>query len=217
MGWFVKNTTFFLLQQYNKQQKGLNMKQQKMHTKDLITTGVFTAIYFVLFFAMGMLGYIPILFVLIPLLLPMVSGIPFMLFLTKVDKFGMVTIMGTILGGLMMLTGHSYTPIVTGVVFGVLADLIFKLGNYKSKKLSVVGYGVFSMWLLGMLLPFWIMKDAFEKTMTDSMGADYTQAVLGLFEKAAWTFPLMAFCGGVIGAIFGFKMLKKHFEKAGIA
>ncbi len=72
-----------------------------------------------------MLGYIPILFVLIPLLLPMVSGIPFMLFLTKVDKFGMVTIMGTILGGLMMLTGHSYTPIITGVVFGVLADFDF--------------------------------------------------------------------------------------------
>jgi energy-coupling factor transport system substrate-specific component len=193
------------------------MNSNKLQTKDLITTGIFTAIYFVLFFAVGMLGYIPIFYVLLPLILPIVSGIPFMLFLTKVKCFGMVTIMGTILGGLMLLTGHTYTPLITGFIFGVLADLIFKIGKYKSKKLSILGYGVFSMWLLGMLVPFWIMKDSFEKMMLDSMGTEYTRAVLELFDKVSWTFPFLAFSGGVIGAVFGLKMLKKHFKKAGIA
>ncbi|WP_432401888.1 MptD family putative ECF transporter S component [Wukongibacter sp. M2B1] len=193
------------------------MEKKKIQTKDLITTGIFTAIYFILFFAVGMLGYIPIFYVLLPLVLPIVSGIPFMLFLTKVKNFGMVTIMGTILGGLMLLTGHTYTPLIAGFIFGVLADLIFKIGKYQSKTFSILGYGVFSMWLLGMLVPFWIMRDSFEKMMLDSMGADYTHAVLDLFDKVSWTFPFLAFIGGIIGAFFGLKMLKKHFKKAGIA
>jgi energy-coupling factor transport system substrate-specific component len=193
------------------------MKKKKLQTKDLITVGVFTAIYFVLFFAMGMLGYIPILFALIPLVLPIICGVPFMLFLTKVDKFGMVTIMGSLIGILMVLTGHTYMPLIFGFVFGLLADLIFMIGKYRSKKLSIIGYGVFSMWLLGMLVPFWIMKDAFEKIMLDSMGIEYTRTVLELFDKVAWSFPFLAFLGGIIGAFFGLKMLSKHFMKAGIA
>lgn len=183
------------------------MEKNKLQTKDLITIGIFTAIYFVLFFTVGMIGYIPILFVLLPFLLPIICGIPFMLFLTKVKVFGMVTIMGTILGALMLLTGHTYTPLIAGFIFGLLADLIFKAGKYQSKKLSIFGYGVFSMWLLGMLVPFWIMKDSYEKMMFDSMGTEYTRAVLDLFDKVSWTFPFLAFTGGIIGAVFGLKML----------
>ena len=193
------------------------MNRKKLQTKDLITVGVFTAIYYVLFFAGGMLGYIPILFVLLPFFLPIVCGMPFMLFLTKVKSFGMVTIMGTLLGALMLLTGHTFVPLIAGFVFGLAADLLFMAGAYQSKKLSVFGYGVFSLWLLGMLLPFWIMRDSYEKMMLDSMGREYTMSVFGLFEKLAWVFPFAAFIGGITGAFFGYAMLKKHFKKAGIA
>lgn len=193
------------------------MNINKLQTKDLITTGIFTAIYFMLFFTVGMLGYIPVFYVFLPFILPIVSGVPFMLFLTKVKCFGMVTIMGTILGGLMLLTGHTYTPLIAGVTFGFLADLTLMLGKYQSKKMAVLAYGIFSMWLLGMLVPFWIMKDSFEKMMLDSMGVDYTRAVMELFGKVAWSFPILAFLGGIIGALWGIKMLNKHFRKAGIA
>ncbi len=193
------------------------MEKKKLQTKDLITVGVFTAIYFVLFFVVAMLGYVPIFYVLLPFLLPIVCGIPFMIFLTKVKSFGMVTIMGTIVGALMLLTGHTYTPLIAGFVFGLTADLILKAGKYGSKKLSVLGYSIFSLWILGMLVPFWIMRDSFEKMMLDSMGVEYTRASLELFDKFAWAFPIMAFTGGIIGAFFGLSMLKKHFKKAGIA
>ncbi|MFB1050017.1 MptD family putative ECF transporter S component [Paraliobacillus sp. JSM ZJ581] len=193
------------------------MRKKKMETKDLITTGIFTAIYFVLFFVSGMIGYIPALFVLIPFILPVVGGIPFMLFLTKVKCFGMVTIMGTILGMLMVLTGHTYIPLITGLIFGLLADLLFMAGKYQSKKLSIVGYSIFSLWILGMLVPFWVMRDAYEKQMMDSMGMKYAQTVMGIFEKISWAFPIMIILGGLIGAFVGLSMLKKHFKKAGIA
>ncbi len=185
--------------------------------KDLITVGIFTAIYFVLMFLCGTLGYIPVFYALLPLIVPIVCGIPFMLFLTKVKSFGMITIMGTICGGLMMLTGHTFVPLITGIVFGLLADLICRAGQYKSVKASVAGHTVFSLWILGMLMPFWIMKDTFEKFLSDSMGTDYMQATFAIFDKISWTFPVMAIAGGIIGAFVGLGMLKKHFKRAGIA
>ena len=192
------------------------METKKLQTKDLITVGIFTAIYFILFFACGMLGYVPIFYALLPALIPVICGIPFMLFLTKVKRFGMVTIMGTICGGLMVLTGHTFVPLVAGFVFGLLADLILLSGNYKSIKRSVTGYSVFSLWILGMLMPFWIMKDTFEE-MLGSAGTDYTQTVMALFDKISWAFPIMSLLGGIVGAFLGLAMLKKHFKRAGIA
>ncbi len=67
------------------------MEKNKLQAQDLINVGIFTAIYFVLFFAGMMLGYIPIFIPLLGLVCPIICGIPFMLYLTKVKKFGMVT------------------------------------------------------------------------------------------------------------------------------
>ena len=190
---------------------------KKIEAKDLITVGIFTAIYFALFFACGMLGYIPILYALLPLILPIVCGIPYMLFLTRVKSFGMVTLMGIIVGGMMVLTGHTFVPLIGGVVCGFCADLIFKAGKYQSKKCSVIGYSVFSLWIMGMLVPYWVMRDAFFEMFVKSMGEEYTRAVLNIFDKIAWGFPIMCIIGGVIGAFLGFAVLRKHFKKAGIA
>ena len=71
------------------------MDKKKLNAKDFINIGIFTVIYFVMFFITGMLGYIPIFAVIIPLVLGILGGIPFMLFLTKTGKFGAATIMGT--------------------------------------------------------------------------------------------------------------------------
>ena len=66
---------------------------KKLDGKDLINVGVFTAIYFVIIFTVAMLGMIPVFLVLLSVLVPIVGGIIFELFLTKVKKFGMVWIM----------------------------------------------------------------------------------------------------------------------------
>ena len=112
------------------------MDKKKLNAKDFINIGIFTVIYFVMFFITGMLGYIPIFAVIIPLVLGILGGIPFMLFLTKTGKFGAVTIMGTLVSVLCFLMGQSWISIPFGVVFGFLADLIFKAGNYRGKGLS---------------------------------------------------------------------------------
>ena len=191
--------------------------EKKLQAKDLIRIGIFTAIYFVIFFATGMLGYIPILFILLPVLMPIISGIPFMLFLTKVKKFGMVTIFGTLLGILMFATGHTWVPLATGFVFGLLADLIFKAGQYKSTKNTVVGYGVFSIWAMGAMLPMWLMRQSYFNYISSNMGEDYTNAVLAMTpDWMAFVVVATAFVAGIIGAFLGKAVLKKHFQRAGI-
>lgn len=190
------------------------MEKNNLQTKDFITVGIFTAFYFVMFFAVGMLGHIPLIYVFLPFVLPMICGIPFMLFLTKVKKFGLVTTMGSICGLLMLLTGHTFLPLLSGFLFGLFADLILKTGRYQNKSYSIISYGIFSLWLIGMLIPLWIMKDTFENmglevlnTLNTSFGA--ISIVVGI--------SIFAFLGGISGAFLGFYMLKKHFKRAGIA
>ena len=54
--------------------------------KGLINVGIFTAIYFVVVFAVACLGFIPILMAAICGIIPLIAGIPYMLFLTRARK-----------------------------------------------------------------------------------------------------------------------------------
>ncbi len=183
----------------------------KLQAKDLINIGIFTALYYIIMFACAMLGYVPVLFILLPVYLPV------MLFLTKVKKFGMVTIMSVILGLLMFATGHTWVPIISAALCGSICDLILKAGKYKSFKHSVIGYGIFSIWSMGAMLPMWIMRDSYFDYIRSSMGDEYTNAVLALTPNwVAYAVVAVAFAGGVAGAFFGKSVLKKHFERAGI-
>ncbi|MDW2800852.1 MptD family putative ECF transporter S component [Clostridium boliviensis] len=191
---------------------------QRLQAKDLINVGMFTALYFVCFFATGMLGYIPIFLVLLPLFCPLVAGIPFVLYLTKVKKFGMVTITGTILGILMFITGHPWPVLVSGSAFGFLGDLVMKAGNYLSWKNLLIGYVVFSEWILGALAPFFFMRETYFAAIRAGYGDTYTDTLMKLTPM--WVFYcmiLLAIAGGTAGAYLGKAVLKKHFKKAGIA
>ena len=97
------------------------ISNKRLKGKDLINVGVFTAMYFVIVFAVALLGYIPIFMPLLCVLVPIVGGIPFMLFLTKVKKFGMIWIMSVIMGILMLLTGMGFYSILVGAVSGLIA------------------------------------------------------------------------------------------------
>lgn len=63
--------------------------------KDLISIGIFSAIYFVLnFICMLLSGLHPVIWILMPALIALVTGIPFLLMCAKVQKFGAVLLMG---------------------------------------------------------------------------------------------------------------------------
>ncbi|QOX65986.1 MptD family putative ECF transporter S component [Anoxybacterium hadale] len=189
-----------------------------MNAKDLINVGIFTAIYFVIFFVTGMVGYIPVMMLAIPFLCPLTAGVPFMLFLTRVRKFGMVTIMGILLAILMLVFGHPWPCIITGIVFPLAGDLILRNGNFKSWSSILLGYAVFSQWITGLMIPFYFMRETYFKSLRSGYGDTYADTLMAI--TPTWAFGvvvLAAAAGSVLGAYFGKSLLKKHFKRAGIA
>ena len=184
--------------------------------RDLINVGIYTAIYFVIMMAVAMLGLIPIFLPLLSVIVPILGGIPFMLFLTKVRKPGMVFLMAMIMGIMLLLTGMGPWPLLTCAVAGILSELVLKSGRYKSVKKSILSYGIFSMWIWGNYLPLFTDYEGYF-AQRESYGQAYIDAVQRLMPL--WMAPvLLTSClvCGIIGGNLGKALLKKHFEKAGI-
>lgn len=117
---------------------------QRLSTRDLINIGIFTVLYFVAVAICGQLGaLIPLLQILGPLYIPIIAGIPFALFLTRVHKFGMISIMGILVGLLVLATGQAYWVAVFALVLAPLADWIAKTGSYQAWGRLVASYAVF--------------------------------------------------------------------------
>ena len=193
------------------------MKDQKrLNGKDLINVGVFTAIYFVIIMALAMLGFIPIFMPTYSVLMPLFGGIVFMLFLTKVKKFGMVLIMNILMGILMWLTGMSYYALVIGTVAGLIAEFVLKGGEYRSARRAVIAHGFFSLWVWSNYIPLFFFAEKYWSTR-QNFGQEYIEALTRLMPM--WMCPVhfvLCFASGILGGLLGLKVLKKHFAKAGI-
>ena len=191
------------------------MKENKLKIKDLVTIGVFAVIYFVFMFGVGMIGVIPILFLIYPTILGIVTGTIIMLFMVK--KPWSLFILGMLSPLIMFLVGHTYVLVLHALVVMFIAEMIRRVGNYKSLKFNMIAFAVFNTWICGSLMQMlWAREKYIELSMM--MGKEYVDALIELI-----TYPHMALVyagaliGGLIGAYIGKILLKKHFTKAGIA
>ena len=192
------------------------MKEKKLKIKDLVTIGVFAVIYVVIIFALGMIGFLPVLYLVYPALLGIVSGTVIMLFMAKVQKSGAVLILGMLTSVFMMVEGNTYLLIIHSFVVMLIAELIRRVGNYNSFKYNMLSFAIFNTWICGSLMQMlWAREKYIEIAMV--MGEEYVNALIKLV-----TYPNMALVylgailGGLIGANIGRILLKKHFIKAGI-
>jgi len=192
------------------------MDNKKLKVKDLVSIGVFAVIYFALMFGIGMMGMIPILFLIYPTVLGIIAGTVVMLFMTKVQKPWALFILGMISPLVMFAMGHTYVLPLFSLIVMTIAELIRKIGNYNSFKYNMLSYAVFCTWICGSLMQMLLAKEKYIE-LSMMMGKDYVDALENLI-----TYPHMAlvalgaFLGGIIGAYIGKALLKKHFEKAGI-
>lgn len=187
-----------------------------LNGKDLIHVGIYSAIYFAVIMTVAMLGYIPIMMPLLCVIAPILGGIPFMLFMTKVRKFGMIIIMSLIMGIMMLLTGMGLYALPVALVSGLIAELVWKLSNYTKAKGSIVAYGLFSLWIWGNFIPLFTNPASYFSTRAE-FGKNYELALLNLLP--AWMNPVLffsCFFFGILGGYLGKSILKKHFSQAGI-
>lgn len=190
---------------------------KKLNGKNLINIGIFLAIDFVIVFAVSMTGFIPVMIPMLCVLCPLFGAIPFMLFLTKVKKFGMITIFGILMGFLNMITGMGVYPLIGGILFGFLADVIYSVvGKCESKKMAVLSSGIIFLILWANELALFVDIEGYFATKSN-FGTDYVNTLSKLCPT--WMCPVLfvtAFVFGILGALIGLVCLKKHFAKAGI-
>lgn len=191
----------------------------KLKAKDFITVGIFTAIILVVEFACGMLGYIhPFIVASYVVMIPLVGAIPMMLFYTKVQKFGMITIMSILIAIMMFVLGMGFLGAPLIIIAGVIADLIAKSGKYKSFKKTMISYGVFSLWICANYFPVIVTAESYRQDLIDEgYSAEYCNNLfLAINYKTIGILLILCFVFGCLGALIGKAVVKKHFEKAGI-
>ena len=192
------------------------MKEKKLKIKDLVTIGVFAVIYLVIMFSVGMIGVIPILFLVYPTILGIVSGTVVMLFMAKVQKPWALLIFGMLTPIFMMVEGHTYILVLHAFVVILIAELIRRAGNYNSFKYNMLSFAIFNTWICGSLMQMlWAREKYIELSMM--MGKEYVDILIKLitYQHMALVY-IGAILGGLIGANIGRILLKKHFIKAGI-
>ncbi len=153
-----------------------NMEEsRKLSGKDLITIGIFSAIYFVLNLAAMITGFVPVLWLLLPGVTGIVTGIPFLLMASKVRKPGAVLIMGTITALLYFVTGQfTVLLLITFAIACILSELYRAVTKYdNSFTHMMISFVFFCYGMLGSPLAIWVYKDSFlAQIQQNGMSAD---------------------------------------------
>jgi energy-coupling factor transport system substrate-specific component len=187
--------------------------------RDLITTGVFIA----LFFAVTMVGGIftapnPVLTFAMPATVALLTGPVYLLLIAKVPKRGPVTILGAVMGLLMFVTGMYWLWAVAYLVCGIAADLIAGAGRFTNRTLNVVSFLVFSLNPLGSYLMLWLNADAYAGYLVGK-GTDRAYMDTMIASGTGWVLPAMIvgiIVCGLASALLGQWLLRRQFEKAGV-
>ena len=177
------------------------MKTEKLRIKDLVTIGVFTVIYFVLFFVAGMVGIVPILYLAYPTLAGIITGIVAMLFMAKVQKPWGLFLLGLICSLIVLAMGNTYIIVIHAVISMVIAELLRKKGEYKSFKYNMLSFAVFNTWICGFLMQILLAKDkVIELAETRGMGHDYIMKLITLLNFRSM---ILVYIGAIVGGILG--------------
>lgn len=195
-------------------------ERSKLKIPDLVSIGVYTALYVALVAIAAMFsvfilpGYS---FIFIPIVAALITGPVFMLLAVKVPKFGAVTVMGSMMGILFLLTGRFPLAIIPSILFGLLADLIVSF--FPRRKVTLlVAYLFFSYNVIGPIIPLLFFPSYYAQDLADR-GRDlvYIQgAFANITANTGWFILAGVLVAGLIGGMFGLYLMKKHFEKSGL-
>jgi len=193
------------------------MKSNRITGKDLITVGIYTALYIAVIFLVGMFNAIPILYPVIMFLCPLIAGIPMMLYYTKIGKFGMLTISGIIYAAFFYVSGYTWICVAIIVPSLLLADIILKVGGYRKFVAITISYMVMSLSIISGPMNLWFAGEGYWDNIRESMGDQYADQLEKYMPRAMLPIGIgLILVGAFLGALLGKKMMNKHFKKAGI-
>ena len=196
-----------------------NSMNKGLSVKDLVTTGIFTALVFVFILIGGMFfATNPVLTFFMPAGSGLLAGPAFLLMIAKVQKRWSLSIMGVVICIIWFVTGMHWAFVLGYLLMAIVADFVAGAGKYRSKKLNSLAYILFSLGSTGTYILFFVDSNGWAQTM---LGNGTEQSYIDTMQATANTGILVAMFAAVlitsaISAFVGCKLLKKQFEKAGI-
>ena len=194
-------------------------QNRKLTGKDVITIGIYSAIYFVLNFMAMMTGLIPLLWILLPGTVAILTGIPFLLMAVKVPKPGAVIIMGLITAFLYFVTGQFTVLILLTMLIACVVSEAYRYITKYNLKFSnlMVAFILFSYGMAGSPLALFVYRESFLAQIGETMSQEYVAAISSYITTPMLILLLVSpIVGGFFGALIAGGIFKKHFKKAGI-
>lgn len=194
-------------------------QNQKLTGKDVIAIGIYSAIYFVLNFVAMMTGFIPLLWIVLPGTVAILTGIPFLLMAVKVPKPGAVLIMGLITAFLYFVTGQFTVLILLTMLIACAVSEVYRYITKYNLKFSnlMVAFILFSYGMAGSPLALFVYRESFLAQIGETMSQEYVAAISSYITTPMLILLLVSpIAGGFFGALIAGGIFKKHFKKAGI-
>lgn len=118
----------------------------RLAARDLVTVGIFTALYLVFMMVGGaFFAPNPVLTFWMPAAVALLTGPIYLLLIAKVPKHGPLIVVGVVEGLLLFATGMYWGWAVACVVLGIAADIIAGIGRFRSKALNFTAFVVYSL------------------------------------------------------------------------
>lgn len=197
------------------------MNEKKLKAKDLVTIGVFSAVYFIMaMIAEVIMGMTPVTYIFSSALMGLLCAPIYFIAMIKIGKplasFILLTVNGVIWGifGVLPIT-------ISMIFFGLVTEFILRHEGYKSFKriavahvVSIYSYFIGSVFMLYFFTDryiVWAVSTAypeFEGFIRSYVG--HAKGVLGILGVIA----ILLF--SVLGSVLAKRILSKHFKKAGV-
>ena len=191
-----------------------------LSVKDLVTTGIFTALLFVFIMVGGVFfATNRCLTFFMPAGSALLAGPIYLLMIAKVHKTLERHDHGRYHGPSSGLSLGMHWAFALGyLIMAVVADFVAGTKQYKSKKINSLSYILFSLGGTGSYLVFFADPQGWAQTM---LGNGTEQSYIDTMQTTANAGIFIAMFAALlvtasISAFVGCKMLKKQFEKAGI-
>lgn len=189
----------------------------KLQGKDLITIGIYTALYIVAIFVASVANVTPLTFMFYPAISSLLGAVFFIMLATKVQKFGAVIIWGVIVGLLFLVLGMALT-LPFFVVAAIIAQIIISKSGYKNMKATIVSYLLISVFSIGGYAQLFLFTNQYlEEAARRGLSTDF---ISGLESYSTVGFLLIMIVATILcallGCLFAKAVLKKHLSKAGV-
>ncbi len=191
---------------------------KKLTAKEITTAGALGAVIIVIrMIAVALGGVSPYVWFFVTHPAMAIATAPvFMLLVSKSRKNGAFLMISIVFG--VIMAGSTWIAPVAIIAGGFICELCLKKSNFGNGFWTYLGFFFFHIGIIAEFFPLWFTKEEYLKYVVKTMSQEYAD----ILEKTI-TSPVMAIIivleivGTTIGYFFSKKLMKKHFEKAGLA